>query len=258
MNKNYYSILGVNKDASDDGIKKAYRKLAMKYHPDKNQGDKNAEDKFKDINEAYEILSDPGKRSNYDRPNVFNINDLFSSFGFNSNRNRRTRPTGPLPVQGIDLRYVHDVPLSTIIFGGEISFKVNYLDICTTCNGSGASTKQTCTTCNGTGQTVREERSGNMRMSSISTCPVCGGRGYTAKDSCNKCNGSGKVNVIDKEVKVTIAAGKYRDGDIITIHGEGCNGSHGGKKGNMYIKIRLIMPDKDSLSEEQKEILKQL
>ena len=256
MAQDYYNILDINKQASPEDIKKAYRKLAKQYHPDRNPDDKEAEEKFKAVNEAYEVLSDPNKKASYDNPHQdINLSDLFAQFGGGY---RRPRPTGPRPIKGRDLKYVYDVSIGSFVLGDTVSFDISYNDVCQTCGGTGAETSEHCNFCNGTGQKVTVQVGQGMRMQSVSTCPSCQGRGQVTKDTCSACSGSGQTYVEDKKVNFDLLAGAYRDGDVITLRSEGCKGLNGGPEGHLYVKLRMIMPNADDLTEEQKELLKTL
>ncbi|MEJ2695385.1 MAG: molecular chaperone DnaJ [Candidatus Sulfobium sp.] len=243
--KDYYEILGVAKGASEIEIKKAFRQLALKYHPDRNPDDKASEDKFKEINEAYSCLIDPQKRANYDRfgtaegmgagygpftggagfGDIFEdiFGDFFGAFG----GQRRTRPA-----RGNDLRYDLTISLEEAVFGTEKTISFPRLETCPECRGSGSEPGKNptvCPACRGTGQ-VRFQQ-GFFSVSK--TCGKCYGRGKIITDPCKMCKGQGQVQ-IDKSVSVKIPPGVDR-GSRLKIYGEGEPGAHGGPKGDLYI-----------------------
>jgi molecular chaperone DnaJ len=246
--KDYYSILGVSRNASQEEIKKAFRRLARKYHPDLNPQDKSAEEKFKEINEAYSCLSDPERRANYDRygtaegptGNGFgfetytNFTDIFEdifegffgSFGFKKNK----------PTKGHDLRYDITITLEEAAFGVEKTIKFPRWEICTTCGGSGikpGSSPITCSSCGGSGY-IRY----NQGFFSVSkTCSKCGGTGRIIKDPCIDCNGTGKVRV-ERELTIKIPAG-VDTGSKLKVTGEGEMGEFGGPRGDLYIFVNV-------------------
>ncbi len=255
MNRDYYEILGVSRDADADTIKKAYRKLAMQYHPDKNPGDKEAEEKFKECARAYEVLSDPGKRERYDRfghqgvdgmggmggPHFQDVGDIFAAFGDifgdffgHSTRGQRSR-TGPR--RGADLRYVMEIELKDVIDGVQRPITFESDDECKECGGSGAQpgTKpEPCGTCGGRGQVVRSQ--GFFSMST--TCPRCHGRGVEIRNPCKKCRGAGRVSV-ERKILVTVPPG-VDTGTQLRLSGEGEAGFRGGPPGDLYVEIRVV------------------
>jgi molecular chaperone DnaJ len=248
--KDYYETLGVAKDASATDIKKAFRQLAMKHHPDRNPGDKASEDKFKEINEAYSCLSDPDKRSNYDRfgtaegagpgfgpfsgagfgdvfENIFE--DFFGAFG--GGRQRR-----PRPARGSDLRYDLSLTLAEAIFGAEKVIQFPKWETCGECRGTGArpgKPPEVCSACNGHGQ-VRYQQ-GFFSVSK--TCGKCYGSGKIITDPCKTCNGHGKVEKM-KSVSVKVPSG-VDTGSRLKIHGEGEPGVLGGPYGDLYIMLAV-------------------
>ncbi len=249
--KDYYELLGVSKDASEGDLKKAFRQLAMKYHPDRNPGDKASEEKFKEINEAYSCLSDPAKRANYDRygsaegpggagygpfasgagfGDVFEdiFADFFGAFGGGQ---RRQRPT-----KGNDLRYDLTITLSETVFGVEKVIEFPRLEECGECKGSGSEPgKQpiVCPSCKGSGQ-VRFQQ-GFFSVSK--TCGKCYGTGKIISNPCKTCKGSGKVEKM-KSINVKIPAG-VDNGSRLKIYGEGEPGLYGGPKGDLYIILNV-------------------
>jgi molecular chaperone DnaJ len=258
MKADYYEILGVAKDADGDTIKKAYRKLAMQFHPDKNPGDKSAEDKFKECARAYEVLGDPDKRNRYDRfghqgvdggmggPQFHDVSDIFSAFGdifgdffgqAGGGRQSRSR-TGPQ--RGSDLRYVMEIELKDVIDGIQRPITFESEDACVECDGSGAtkgSAVETCGTCGGRGQVVRAQGFFSM----ATTCPKCRGQGVEIKSPCKKCRGQGKTTV-ERKILVNVPAG-VDNGTQLRMSGEGEGGLRGGPPGDLYIDLR-VKPDK--------------
>lgn len=252
--KDYYSILEVAKGASDEEIKKAYRKLAMKYHPDRNQGDKEAEEKFKDINEAYQVLSDPQKKAQYDQFGTTDFNggfggaggfdfsgmggfeDIFDFFGgFSSRGSRRNGPE-----RGSDLEYTLNLTFEEAVFGVEKEVSITKNEKCDSCDGSGAkpgTNKKTCDKCGGNGQ-VRSQR--NTPLGSFvttSTCDKCGGTGNVIESPCSACHGKGTVRK-NKKIKINIPAG-VDTGNVLPLRGQGEPGKNGGPNGDLYINIRV-------------------
>jgi len=259
--RDYYEILGLDKNASEEDIKKAYRKLAKKYHPDLNPGDKAAEAKFKEVNEAYEVLSDPKKKAQYDRfghagmdGNGFGgfsgfgggfedfdfggIGDIFESFfggaGFGRSRSRSG------PQKGADIKYSMEVSFEEAAFGTEKEISVSRMETCTTCGGSGAkpgTSPTTCTHCNGTGQVQYKQSTPFGHFVNVKTCDVCHGEGKIITNPCQTCNGRGKVRK-KVNIKVRIPAG-IDDGQTISLRGEGEAGVRGGPPGDLFILIRV-------------------
>ncbi|MBM9535520.1 molecular chaperone DnaJ [Desulfobulbus alkaliphilus] len=252
MSKSYYEILGVAQDASAEVIKKAYRKLAMQYHPDRNNGNPEAEGKFKEAAEAYEVLSDGQKRRIYDtygkeglhnsgyrgpgsNDDIFShINDIFGDiFGF-SGRGRRRDPNAP--VQGEDLRYDINISFMEAVHGVNRQVEITKRETCWTCEGTGARPghhPQTCPGCQGRGQVIRSQ--GFFQVST--TCPRCGGTGQVITDPCADCHGQGLVNR-SKKVNIRIPAG-VDTGSRMRLTGEGEGGRRGGPSGDLYVVIHV-------------------
>ncbi len=251
--RDYYEVLGVQKDAEQDAIKKAYRKLAMKFHPDKNPGDKEAEDKFKEASAAYSVLSDPDKRARYDRfghqgvngqgGGFHNVDDIFDSFGdiFSDffgmggfgGRGRRSR-TGPR--RGSDLRYMCEVSFKEVLSGLEKEIEFEAEESCETCTGSGAepgTDAETCERCQGKGQIVTSQ--GFFQVAT--TCPNCQGAGKVIKSPCKSCHGKGR-ELQKRKILVTIPAG-VDNGTRLRVSGEGEGGYRGGPRGDLYVEIRV-------------------
>ena len=253
--RDYYEVLGVSKNASADEIKRAYRRMAMKYHPDKNPDDKEAEAKFKECAEAYEVLSDPEKRQRYDQFgheglrgagmhdfSRMNVEDIFSMFGFDDffggifgTRGRRaTRPAGP--ARGYDLETTVELTLDDVAVGTEKTIEFTRQDICAECSGSG-STRGTvpgqCPTCRGTGQVAR----GGGFFQMVSTCPKCGGSGQVITNPCKKCKGTGRTPK-KRVVNIKVPPGVH-EGQGIRVADEGEPGRNGGPRGDLYCYVRV-------------------
>jgi len=256
--RDYYEILGVAKNAGDDEIKKAYRKLAIKYHPDKNPNDKSSEDKFKEAAEAYEVLSNPEKKQRYDQfghagvngaggaggfgGGGMNMDDIFSQFGdifggafggFGGGG----RSSGRRVARGTNLRVKVKLTLMDIANGVEKKIKVNKHVACKTCSGSGARNGQydTCKTCNGTGAITRVQQTILGAMQTQSTCGVCGGEGRVVKDKCHTCHGDGIVRE-EEVININIPAG-VAEGMQLSMSGKGNAAPRGGINGDLLIVI---------------------
>ncbi len=260
--RDYYDILGVGKSADAQEIKKAYRKLAMKYHPDRNPDDKEAEEKFKEISEAYEVLSDESKRSTYDQFGHDGLNgqggfggggfgggqgfggfedifgdmfgDIFGGGGGYGGRQRRG------PQRGADIRQGVSISFEESAFGKKTSIKVNRSEECDACGGSGAkpgTSKKTCPTCDGAGQVRSVQRTPFGNIASTRTCSTCNGAGEVIDSPCIKCKGSGKVRKT-KTIEVDIPAG-IDDGQMIKLSGQGEVGEKGAPRGDLYILVSV-------------------
>lgn len=260
--RDYYEILGVNKTASADEIKKAYRKVAMQFHPDRNPGDKAAEEKFKEAAEAYEVLSDADKKAQYDRyghagvsgngrgfsGGGMNMEDIFSQFGdvfgedlFGSffggsgGRGRTSRARG---VRGSNLRVKIKLTYEEIAKGVTKNIKVKKHVVCNTCSGSGAKDKgsvQTCGTCGGSGQVRRVTNTFIGQMQTVTTCPTCNGEGSTITAKCTACKGEGRVYG-EEAISIEIPAG-VQEGMQLNLSGKGNAGERGGAPGDLIILI---------------------
>lgn len=257
--KNYYDILGVGKSATDDEIKKAYRQLAKKYHPDLNQGDENAAEKLKEVNEAYEVLSDKTKRSNYDNygdPNGmgagfggaggggFNFNgfggfgdifgDLFSGFG----GGRRSNPNAP--TQGADIQVRVNLSFEEAAFGCKKSISLSRTEACEHCKGTGAKNGTeytTCARCGGAGSVTTTQNTMFGQMVSQSVCPECRGSGKKIKEKCSSCNGVG-YNRKNRNIEINIPGGVNTD-TVLTLRGQGEAGKNGGPAGDLQVLIKV-------------------
>lgn len=255
-NKDYYNDLGVARDATADDIKRAYRKLAIKYHPDKNQGDQDAEETFKEVSEAYEVLSDPQKRQTYDRFGYEGVRSGFSGRGFSwddfhhagdfqdifgsvfeqlfglgmGGGGRQRRP------RGRDLRIRLDLKLEDVLFGKETELALKRLELCEGCGGSGVkkgSQPTGCPRCGGSGHLRVAQGFFNMTV----TCDTCGGRGKIIRDPCETCCGQGRVNE-KVDVKVSVPRG-VESGNQLRIIGEGEAAPPGGDRGDLYVHLNV-------------------
>jgi molecular chaperone DnaJ len=260
--KDYYEVLGVSKGASKDEIKKAYRKLAVKYHPDRNPGDKQAEESFKEATEAYEVLANEKKRQAYDQfgfqgvegmggtgPQDFSsvfrdFEDIFGDFtgffdsffggGARARQGGRGRSSAR---RGSDLRYDLQIPFEQAVFGTKVDISYSRNESCSACQGTGAgkgSGKRICPTCGGSGQVRRS----SGFFSIASTCPACNGEGEIIENPCSECGGRGLVRK-KRKIKVTVPAG-IENGKRISISGQGDGGNNGGPPGDLYVYVHVL------------------
>ena len=267
MKKDFYEILGVSKSSTQDEIKKAYRKVAMQFHPDKNPGDKASEEKFKEAAEAYEILSDTDKRAQYDRfghqafgqgrgsggggfsGGGMNMDDIFSQFGdvfgdespfgsFFGGGAKRSGTGRSRGVRGSNLRIKIKLNYEEMAKGASKTVKVKKYVLCTTCTGSGAKDKnsvQTCNTCGGSGQVRRVQSTFLGQMQTVTTCSTCNGEGSTITNKCTPCKGEGRVYG-EETVTIEIPAG-VQEGMQLSMNGKGNAGERGGSNGDLIILI---------------------
>lgn len=275
MKRDYYEVLGISRSASKDEIKKAYRKLAMKYHPDKNPGDREAEEHFKEVNEAYEVLSNDDKRRRYDQfghagvgssassqggaygggagdfGDIFSaFNDMFgggarpsggSPFGFEDvfgGGTRRSR--GSTGIRGSDLKIRLKLTLEEIAKGVEKTLKIKKQVPCEVCGGTGSKTGdlEMCPTCQGAGEVRQASKTMFGQFVNITTCPTCGGEGKVVKDRCTSCHGEG-IKQGETTVKVNIPAG-VEDGNYLTLRRQGNAGPRGGSNGDLIVVIEEV------------------
>ena len=259
--RDYYEVLGVPKDASADDIKKAYRKNAMKYHPDRNPGDKEAEEKFKEVGEAYEVLSDGDKKARYDQygfagvdPNFgagaggygggfggfdgfSDLGDIFGDFFGGGGRSRGAQQNAPRRGENVMSRL--ELTFEEAAFGCEKEVATPRIENCPNCKGTGSADGviETCQQCHGTGQVRSVQNFMGMQMQSTATCPSCNGRGKIIKTPCSTCKGKGKVRRTNR-VKVKIPAG-VDEGQSVRVRGEGGVGSNGGANGDLLVEIYI-------------------
>jgi molecular chaperone DnaJ len=251
--RDYYEILGLSRDASDEDIKKSYRKLAMKHHPDRNPDDKSAEGKFKEAKEAYEMLSEPDKRRAYDAYGHAGVSqnagsgeqgfggfseafgDIFGDI-FGGGRGGRAGGGGSQVYRGADLRYNLEITLEQAARGTETNIRIPTLEECDTCDGTGAkkgTSAKTCHTCGGVGQVRMQQGFFSVQQ----TCPTCKGTGKYIPDPCNVCSGTGRIKK-HKTLSVKIPPG-VDDGDRIRLASEGEAGVNGGPAGDLYVVVQL-------------------
>ncbi len=260
--RDYYEVLGVNKNASEDEIKKAYRKTAKQYHPDLNPGNAEAEAKFKEANEAYEVLSDADKKAKYDRfghagvdPNYgagqggfgggfggmdFDLGDIFSSFfggGFGGSQ-QRSNPNAPQ--RGSDIQTGITISFEEAAKGCQKTIDIQRIEVCDECSGTGAAkgtTTQTCPDCNGRGQVSTQQRTPFGIIQSSKSCPRCKGKGTVIPTPCNRCKGNGRIRRTVKQ-DVSVPAG-IDDGQIFTLRGQGNRGVNGGPSGDLRVGVNV-------------------
>ncbi len=258
--QDYYQVLGVEKTAGDNEIKKAYRSLAKKYHPDMNPGDKEAEQKFKEVNEAYDVLSDPEKRQKYDQfghaafdpaagggsgfggfgdfGGGFDFGDIFSSFFGGGGGSSSSRRRGPM--RGSDVLTHLTISFEEAVNGCKKDVSFDHVEACSDCHGSGAasgSAVETCSVCRGSGQVTVQQNSPLGIFQSSRPCSACNGSGKIIKTPCSNCRGKGYVKVT-KKLSVTIPAG-IDDEQRIALRGEGNAGRNGGTAGDLIIEVRV-------------------
>lgn len=252
--RDYYEVLEVSKTASEAELKKAYRRLAMKFHPDRNTGDREAEERFKEVKEAYEVLSDAQKRAAYDQFGHAGVggmgggaggfggggasfSDIFGDvFGDIFGGGRGGGASGPRVYRGADLRYNLELPLEEAVAGTSVKIRIPTLVTCSTCSGSGAkkgTSPTTCTTCGGIGQVRMQQGFFSVQQ----TCPRCHGTGKMIEDPCSTCHGHGRVEE-HKTLSVKVPPG-VDNGDRIRLTGEGEAGENGGPPGDLFVEIHV-------------------
>lgn len=257
--RDYYEVLGLSKGADEAEIKKAYRSMAKKYHPDMNPGNAEAEAKFKEVNEAYAVLSDADKKAQYDQyghaafdqtaggggyggfggfSDFGDIGDIFGSIfggGFGGGRQNRNAP-----MRGEDVMAKVTITFEEAVFGVKQDVSYSRIQKCSDCGGSGAAkgtSAETCSACRGSGQRVITQRIGGMAFQSTTTCDACKGKGKIIKEPCSNCRGKGFVKV-NKKYAVSIPAG-INNGQRLTIRGQGCDGRNGGPAGDLIITVNV-------------------
>ena len=256
--RDYYEVLGVDKNADENTLKKAYRKLAKKYHPDMNPGDKDAEAKFKEATEAYGVLSDPEKRRQYDQFghaafeqggaggfggfdfSGADFSDIFGDIFGDFFGGGRTRRASNAPQRGASLRAVVHLTFEEAVFGCEKELELTLKDTCKTCGGSGAkpgTSPETCKTCGGSGQVRRTQQSLFGMVQNIETCPDCRGTGQIIKDKCTECGGTGYTSS-RKKIQVSVPAG-IDHGQSIRIRDKGEPGRNGGPRGDLLVEVSV-------------------
>ncbi|MCQ2432302.1 MAG: molecular chaperone DnaJ [Clostridia bacterium] len=257
--RDYYEVLGLQKGASADEIKRAYRQLAKKYHPDMNPGDKEAEVKFKEVNEAYGVLSDADKKARYDQyghagvdPSMgggsgfggfgggmdFDMSDIFSSFFGGGMGGSASRRNGP--VRGEDIHQRLNITFEEAAFGCKKDISFTKVERCADCSGSGAAkgtTAERCTNCNGTGTIRMQQRTALGVFQTSGACNACGGTGKVIKNPCSTCRGSGMVKT-QKKMEITIPAG-FDDGMMLALRGQGSEGKNGGPTGDVIVTVNV-------------------
>jgi len=257
--RDYYEVLGLDKGADEQSIKKAYRKMAMKYHPDKNPGDKQAEENFKELNEAYEVLGDANKRARYDQFGHAGVNgngqggfegfsgggfggfddifgDIFDMFGGGFSNGRKKSG----PQKGSDLKYELSISFDEAAFGVEKEISISRHEKCGECHGSGATpgtSQKNCSKCNGSGEVRYAQRTPLGQFVNVKTCDVCHGEGSITENPCKECKGTGKI-LKNKKIDIKIPAG-VDTGSVIPLRGEGEPGLKGGPSGDLYIVVRV-------------------
>ncbi len=263
--RDYYEVLGVSKDADDATLKKAYRQIAKKYHPDMNPGDAEAEKKFKEASEAYAVLSDPEKRRQYDQfgQAAFDggaggadggfggfdfsgtdfsdmFGDIFGDIFGGSTGGSRGRSRSNSPMKGMNIRKSVRITFEEAVFGCEKNIEVVLKDPCPTCNGTGAkpgTSPETCPKCNGKGQVVYTQQSFFGTVQNVQTCPDCGGTGQIIREKCPDCGGTGYISS-KKTITVSIPAG-IDDGQSVRIRGKGEPGTNGGPRGDLMVDVSV-------------------
>ncbi|WP_072525163.1 molecular chaperone DnaJ [Clostridium sp. Marseille-P3244] len=257
--RDYYEVLGVGRDADDAAIKKAYRALAKKYHPDMNPGDKEAEKKFKEASEAYAVLSDPEKRRQYDQFghaafegaggaggfggfdfNGADFSDIFGDIFGDLFGGRRSSRGGNGPMKGANIRKSIRITFEEAVFGCEKELDLILKDPCEDCHGTGAkpgTSPETCSKCGGRGQIVYTSQSFFGTVQNVQTCPTCGGSGKVIKEKCPKCSGTGYTSS-RKKIKVSIPAG-IDNGQSVRIRDKGEPGVNGGPRGDLLVEVNV-------------------
>ncbi len=261
--RDYYEVLGVDKSASPDDIKKAYRSMAKKYHPDLNPGNAEAEEKFKEVNEANEVLSDAGKKAKYDQfghagvdssyggggsygggfSDMGDMSDILNSFFGGAFGGGSSRSNVNAPRRGQNIEINATIGFMDACFGKEVDIKITRKEKCSECGGTGAAAgthAETCPDCGGRGRVKTTQRTPFGMISSEKACPRCGGKGKVISSPCQKCRGTGRADV-NKTLTINIPAG-IMDGEPLSVSGQGHAGINGGPAGDLYINVK-VKPD---------------
>ncbi len=256
--KDYYEILGVDKEAAQEDIKSAYHQAALKWHPDRNPDKPDAEEKFKEISEAYSVLSDLDKKRNYDatgspQGSVFGYRTAGDPFDiFRSMSGMNFGPRHLRPMKGQNVQQTVEISLKDAMFGIEVPLAYSVTSICANCKGEGATEFETCAACNGQGGVT--QRQGNMIMHQV--CGSCAGEGKKPKTLCDSCNGKG-LQMQNKQMKVDIPTG-IAHGTVLRLVGQGGLGFRGGPPGDVLIRVKVKYPDINVLSEKERGQLEEL
>ena len=251
--KDYYAILGVAPSVDDEEIKKAYRKLAKQYHPDVNPDDPIAEEKFKEVTEAYEVLSNPERRQQYDNPDPFA--EIFGRTAPFAEFFKQRRPDPNAPRRGNDVNLLHSLTLGEALFGINKKIKYTFGKICKECSGTGGKDLKTCPNCNGRGNQTHTRKESGISFTQTMTCSACRGSGKISEGICEVCHGARHIPQT-KEVNMQIYPGA-KDG-VIILPGEGLPGANGGPNGDVRVKLDIKYPDISQMAEEEREVLKNL
>ncbi len=257
----YYGVLGVDRSASSEDIKGAYRKLSMKHHPDRNMGDKESEEKFKEINEAYSILSNPDKRREYDDPMsgmAFNPFGIFNGGSGGFGGFQRHKPDLDSPRDGKIIVLETEIPLRLFLFGGDYEAKISFNDGCKACGGKGFKIGSECGVCKGNGVVQSVERRPGFQSVTNRPCHACSGLGQTSEDKCPVCGGAGNLRVNNKSVMFNIEASN-RLGHRYFATGQGRSGLNGGRDGDVVLIVTGVdLSVLNKLTSDKIETLKNL
>lgn len=247
-----YKVLGVSRDASQEAIKKAYRKLAFETHPDTNKNDSAASDRFKEIKEAWDILGDPSKRAAHDNP-------PFGGFSFAFTHHPHHRPSPPPPpthgtMKGRNLDSQMTISCFDLLLGSQVLFNYKRRGVCHVCSGYGADIEH-CPDCNGYGIKIETKEAGFQRVTREYTCNRCSGRGFVRTNPCTTCGGLGLL-VEDANIRIDLSQTQIHDGGYVVIEGQGDQGPHQGPPGDLRVAFRIVYPDRNIVSQEAKDLLR--